>query len=91
MGSLETAMELARRALIVAGELTLPVLAVGLLVGLVVSILQAITQIQDQTLSFIPKIFFMVAAVFVLLPWMLGVMTEYTREVFGQLSTVFLH
>jgi flagellar biosynthetic protein FliQ len=83
-------MELARRALLIAGELALPVLAVGLAVGLAVSILQAITQIQDQTLTFVPKIFAMGAAVFILLPWLLRVMTEYAHEVFGQLGSGLL-
>lgn len=90
MESLDTAMELARHALMIAGQLAFPVLVAGLLVGLVVSILQAITQIQDPTLTFIPKILAMSAAVFILLPWLLGVITAFTREVFGQLSSGFM-
>ncbi|HEX3014862.1 MAG TPA: flagellar biosynthesis protein FliQ [Desulfobacteria bacterium] len=64
-----------------------PIIGVSLIVGLVVSIFQAMTQIQEQTLSFIPK---MLAAVLVLLllgPWMLSVLTTYTTNLFSQLST----
>ncbi len=86
MNSVETATEACRTALTVAMQVTLPILAVGLLVGLLVSIFQAVTQIQEQTLSFIPKIFAMVAALFLLLPWILSVITAYTQNVFERLS-----
>ena len=74
----------------VAMQVTLPILAVGLLVGLVVSTFQAITQIQEQTLSFIPKMFAMVAVLFLLLPWILSVITAYTHSVLDNLSGTVL-
>jgi len=68
--------------LMVAG----PMLVVGLVVGLLVSVFQATTQIQEQTLSFIPKI----VAIFLTLalcgPWMLRVLTEFAREIFSYLE-----
>jgi flagellar biosynthetic protein FliQ len=60
-------------------------LGLGLLVGILVSIFQAITQIQEQTLSFVPKIVAVFVAVLLFGPWMLSLMVDYTREVFLQL------
>ncbi|MHB8126786.1 MAG: flagellar biosynthesis protein FliQ [Desulfitobacteriaceae bacterium] len=70
-------------ALLVGG----PVLCVSLLVGLLVSIFQAMTQIQEQTLSFIPKILAIVAVMLLLGPWMLSVLTTYTTNLLTQLAT----
>ena len=85
---LELATEACRSAIVVATQTALPLLAVCLLVGLLVSIMQAITQIQEQTLSSIPKIIAMATALFFLLPWILSVMTEYTRRVLSNLTDV---
>ena len=57
-------------------------MVVGLVVGVIVSVFQAMTQVHDQTLSFIPKILAMVTVILVLLPWFLKVMEGYTRTVF---------
>ena len=64
-----------------------PILGVSLLVGLLVSIFQAMTQIQEQTLSFIPKILAIVAVLLILGPWMLNVLTTYTANLLTQLAT----
>lgn len=85
MVSLESATELARRALLIAAELSFPILAVGLFVGLLFAVLQAITQVHEQTISFIPKLFAMAVVIFFLLPWFMTVITGYTSEVFSQL------
>ena len=90
MESLELATEACRTGLTVVMQVTLPILAVGLIMGLVVSIAQAVTQIQDQTLSFIPKMFAMVAVLFLLLPWILSVITAYTHSVLDNLSGTVL-
>ena len=86
---METAIELSRGALSTAIELALPVMVVGLAVGVIVSVFQAMTQVHDQTLSFIPKILAMVAVILLLLPWFLKVMEGYTRTVFDQLGDGF--
>ena len=86
---METAIELSRGALSTAIELALPVMAVGLAVGVIVSVFQAMTQVHDQTLSFIPKILAMVAVILLLLPWFLKVMAGYTRTVFEHLGDGF--
>lgn len=64
-----------------------PILGVSLLVGLLVSIFQAMTQIQEQTLTFIPKVVAVVAILLVLGPWMLSVLTAYTSNLLTQLAT----
>lgn len=76
------AKEALTTALLVGG----PVLLVSLLVGLLVSIFQAMTQIQEQTLSFIPKIIAIIAVMLLLGPWMLNVLTGYTGNLFSQLA-----
>ena len=86
MESLDSGVALAQRALLVALELSLPVLLAGLLIGLCVSVFQAVTQIQEQTLAFVPKLLAMAAAVVLLLPWLLSVATEYAREMLLELS-----
>ncbi|ADY54970.1 flagellar biosynthetic protein FliQ [Syntrophobotulus glycolicus DSM 8271] len=64
-----------------------PLLALSLLIGLVVSIFQAMTQIQEQTLSFIPKLVVIAVALLLLGPWMLNIMTSYTVNIFHNLVT----
>lgn len=68
-------------AIIVGG----PILLISLTVGLIISIFQAMTQIQEQTLSFIPKIFSIALILIILGPWMLNVMVSYTTTLFSEL------
>ena len=71
-----------------AAMLTLPALGLGMLVGLLVSIFQAVTQIQEQTLALIPKIVAIVGALIVFGSWMLTHLVNYTQDVFAQMATV---
>jgi len=87
---MQVAVDLTRRALVLTLELSLPVLLVGMVVGFLVSLLQAVTQIQEQTLSFIPKILAVAATVFLTLPWMLNVLVDYTREVLLGMRSVLV-
>lgn len=64
-----------------------PILGTALLVGLLVSIFQAMTQIQEQTLTFIPKVIAVVAVLLVMGPWMLSVLTVYTTNLLKQLAS----
>jgi flagellar biosynthesis protein FliQ len=66
--------------------LSLPVLGFGLLVGLLISVFQALTQINDQTLVFVPKIITVALVLMMFLPWMLRVISEYTEELFLNLN-----
>jgi len=87
---MQVAVELTRRALVLTLELSLPVLLVGMVVGFLVSLVQAVTQIQEQTLSFIPKLLAVAATVFLTLPWMLTVLVDYTREVLLGMRSVLV-
>jgi flagellar biosynthesis protein FliQ len=69
----------------VALKVAMPILLVGLIVGLLVSIFQAATQIQEQTLSFIPKIAGLAVVLVVAGPWMLGQLLTWTEELYGQI------
>jgi flagellar biosynthesis protein FliQ len=80
--SSDLALQIGRDALLMVMLISAPMLGLGLLVGVVVSIFQATTQIQEQTLSFIPKIVAVFVAMVVFGPWMLSLMVSYTRELF---------
>jgi flagellar biosynthetic protein FliQ len=75
----DQASELTRSSLWLALQLAGPLLIVCLAVGLIVSVLQAATQLTDQTLSFVPKLFAAVFAGAALLPWMASRLTEYAQ------------
>jgi flagellar biosynthetic protein FliQ len=81
-------LDLARSALVLALTLAGPLLAVALAVGLLVSIVQAVTSIQEQTLSFVPKLFAMGAVFLLLLSWMLQMTMRYTTELFRSLPSL---
>ena len=76
-------LELSRRAMMVALELSLPVLLVSLVVGVAVGLFQAVTQVQEMTLTFVPKIFAVIIALLVLGPWMLSLMVSFTTGMFN--------
>ena len=81
--SLEDATELIRASLIMVLIVSAPMLIIGLVVGVIVSLLQALTQIQEQTLAFVPKIVAMVAAAIILLPWIGQRLMEYSASMWG--------
>ena len=81
--TLDQATELIRHMFLLALLVAAPLLIVSLAVGLVVSVLQAATQVQEQTLTFIPKIVATVACLVVLMPWMAQHLIEYARELFS--------
>jgi flagellar biosynthetic protein FliQ len=75
-------LDLARNGLTVAIMLAGPLLGMAMVVGLLVSLLQAVTSIQEQTLSFVPKLFAVALTFILLLSWMLQTMMRFTTEVF---------
>jgi flagellar biosynthetic protein FliQ len=80
--SLDQASQLIRDTLLLALTISAPMLVIGLTVGILVSLLQAVTQIQEQTLSFIPKILAMVVAAITLMPWMSHQLMVYAAAMF---------
>jgi len=83
MGDLDRIIDLGREALLLTLVLASPVLAVGLVVALIVGVLQAATQVQDATLSFIPKIAAMLLAAMVFGSWIFSRLIEFSRMAFG--------
>ena len=71
-----------REALILTVMIAGPMLLFGLIVGLVISIFQAVTQINEMTLTFVPKILAMALALLIFLPWMINMATDFTRHLF---------
>jgi flagellar biosynthetic protein FliQ len=67
----------------VAFKVAMPLLLAGLVVGLIVSVFQAVTQIQEQTLAFIPKIIAIAVVLVIAGPWMLGQVLSYTSDLYG--------
>jgi len=78
----ESVMTMGRTAMEVTLMVSAPLLLVALIIGLIVSIFQAATQINEATLSFIPKLIGIFVALVVAGPWMLSVMLDYMRQVF---------
>ncbi len=76
------AVDVARNALLQALVIALPILGAGLVVGLLVSLFQAITQIQEQTLTFVPKIIVMILVAVILLSWIAVKMMDFATEMF---------
>ena len=81
-------MDLARNALTITLELALPILLVSLVCGLVVSIFQAVTQINEMTLAFVPKILAVLAAAVIFGPWMMSSLIAYMTNLFIALPTL---
>ncbi|HLT23457.1 MAG TPA: flagellar biosynthesis protein FliQ [Bacteriovoracaceae bacterium] len=78
----EFVVEVISQAIKITLMMAAPMLIGALLVGILVSIFQAVTQINEQTLSFIPKILVIVAAIVIFSPWMMDTIVNYTRELF---------
>ncbi|SER20241.1 flagellar biosynthetic protein FliQ [Nitrosomonas sp. Nm51] len=78
----ENAMTIGRQALEITFMISAPLLLTALITGLIVSIFQAATQINEMTLSFIPKLLVMFLVMVVAGPWMLSVMTDYMHRLF---------
>lgn len=79
-------MELGAQVMWLVVKLTAPVLLLGLAVGLLVSIFQATTQIQEQTLAFAPKIIAVIVALIVFGPWMLTNLVDFTTQILAHLT-----
>ena len=81
----DVVVSLTMDAITVAMKIAVPMLMAGLLVGLVVSVFQAVTQIQEQTLAFIPKVVALVAIIAIFGPWMLGQLETYTTALWASI------
>ncbi|MCM1057597.1 MAG: flagellar biosynthesis protein FliQ [Firmicutes bacterium] len=82
----EAISDMAQNALYVIIKTSLPVLLVSLIIGLVVSIFQTVTSIQEQTLTFVPKIICVFVAIILLGPWMMNNMVSFMTELWNNFS-----
>ena len=83
----DLALDILQQALLVALQLSLPILLVMLVVGIAVSLIQALTHLQDPTLTFVPKILAVAIAMLLLMPLLLGWATDFTREMIQASAT----
>ena len=83
--SQDVVISLGVEALELGLKVALPILVVALVIGLLISVFQAVTQIQEQTLVFVPKILALVVVIVVAGPWMLEQMLAYTQELYGSI------
>jgi len=83
----EMVTELGRQAIETTLIVSAPILGLCLVVGLAVSVLQAMTQLNEATLTFVPKVVAVFAAMVMFLPWMLGVLTSFMTQVFLNIPT----
>ncbi|MEZ6190846.1 MAG: flagellar biosynthesis protein FliQ [Phycisphaerales bacterium] len=80
---IEQAIDIVRETLMLMLLLSMPILAAALVIGLAVSLLQAVTQVQEQTLSFVPKIIGMGLAAIFVLPWITNEIMDFAVKMFG--------
>ena len=84
----QEAVDLSREAMRVTMLVGAPVLLAGMAVGLVVGLLQAITQIQEQTVSFVPKLIVMVLVLSFTLPWLINQMVQYSHDLITNIPSM---
>lgn len=88
--TIEAVADIAKNALYIILEVSLPILLVSLCIGLVISIFQTVTSIQEQTLTFVPKIVCVFLALMILGPWMMQVLVDFTTELWSGFS-LYIH
>jgi flagellar biosynthesis protein FliQ len=81
----QSAIDIGREALWTALVIGSPVLVAGMIVGLVIGLFQALTQVQEQSVVFVPKIVVMLLVLSVSLPWLISQMVQYTAELIGNI------
>jgi flagellar biosynthetic protein FliQ len=86
--SISSVRDIIQNALVAAMKLAAPILIVSVVIGLIVSIFQAATQIHEQTLSFVPKLIAIALVLLILGPWMMETMNDFTRYIFGLIANL---
>ena len=77
-----------REALMTTLYILMPILGAGMAVGLMIGIFQATTQINEMTLTFVPKIILVFLVIFLLMPWFLDLIMSFTTEIFNQIAAM---
>lgn len=86
--SQEQVMGIFQQAIILAFKLAGPLLVISIIIGLVIAIFQAATQIHEQTLTFVPKIVAIALVMLLLGPWMITLLSDFMRNLFGMIPTL---
>jgi flagellar biosynthesis protein FliQ len=84
----EMVMDLAHKTLLVTSMIAAPLLLIALIAGLVIGMLQAATQINESTLSFIPKLLMLVLTLFATGPWILRVLIDFTHDLYASIPAM---
>lgn len=84
----ELVIQLARRSFEATLLLSAPLLIFSLVVGLAVSVFQAVTSVNEATLSFVPKIVAVMVSMIIFFPWMMSYMCDFTREIYGMIANM---
>lgn len=84
----ENVMDLAHKTLLVTSLISAPLLLIALITGLVIGMLQAATQINESTLSFIPKLLMLVLTLFAAGPWILRMLIDFTRDLYASIPAM---
>jgi len=84
----ELVVQLARRAFETTLLLSAPLLIFSLVVGLLISVFQAVTSINEVTLTFVPKIVAVMVAMIIFFPWMMSYLSDFTREIYSLIATM---
>ena len=86
--SVDQSVDIVKGLMMLSLKVSVPFLLSAMIIGLLVSFFQAITSLQEQTLTFVPKALVVVVVVFILFPWLINTMMDYTAETFNRMSQV---
>ncbi|MBO60643.1 MAG: flagellar biosynthetic protein FliQ [Verrucomicrobiales bacterium] len=86
--SVDQSVDVVKGLMMLCLKVSVPFLLSAMIIGLLVSFFQAITSLQEQTLTFVPKALVVVVVVFILFPWLINTMMDYTAETFNRMSQV---
>ncbi len=86
--SVDQSVDVVKSLMMLCLKVSIPFLLSAMTIGLIVSFFQAITSLQEQTLTFVPKALVVVVVVFILFPWLINTMMDYTAETFNRMSQV---
>ncbi len=86
----DTVLDLGRNAMYITLLVSAPMLLSGMIVGLLISVFQSVTQIQEITLTFVPKIIVVMVAFAIFMPWMLSLLLTFVRPLFGDFHVLVL-
>ncbi|MBP7212063.1 flagellar biosynthesis protein FliQ [bacterium] len=87
----DVVITLLQKCFVLILELSAPVLVVSILVGLLISIFQTVTQIQESTLTFVPKVLAAIVTLIILMPWMLSLFISTVNEMFNTIPSLIMH